>query len=372
MVHAALVAAGIRAGRYTSPHLIRLNERFVVGNDVVDDSTLEAVADDVLDAIDRPPTFFEATTAMAFEIFRRARVEVAVIEVGLGGRFDATNVLEPPVGAITSIAFDHELHLGRTLEEIAFEKAGIIKGGMTIVTGALPEPALQVVRGVASERGAHLVEAARHARVTSEMEDGRAHVTIETPADCYGPVWLGLRGVHQIGNAVVAAAVLDAARGAGLNIPTEAVTRGLERVEWPARLELLRLANGSRVLLDAAHNPEGARALRAYLARWHPERPSLVIGIMRDKDAEAILRELLPVTSSVIATAPDTPRAMPANELASRVRALDAARAVVACDDAAAAIDAAVGTSAMVCVAGSIFLAGAVRDRLLSLWRRNA
>jgi dihydrofolate synthase/folylpolyglutamate synthase len=236
----------------------------------------------------------------------------------------------------------------------------------------LPEPALQVVRGIARERGAHLVEAARHAPVTSEMEDGRARVKIVTPNGSYGPVVLGLRGKHQIGNAVVATAVLEAARGKGLTIPAEAVARGLERVEWPARLELLRLANGSRVLLDAAHNPEGARALRAYLARWHPERPSLVVGIMRDKDADAILRELLPVTSSVISTAAATPRAMPANELASRVRALDAARAVVAYDDAAAAIDAAVGTSAMVCVAGSIFLAGAVRDRLLGLWRRGA
>ena len=142
------------------------------------------------------------------------------------------------------------------------------------------------------------------------------------------------------------------------------MTQGLEQVEWPARLELLSLANGSRVLLDAAHNPEGARELRTYLARWHPERPLLVVGIMRDKDADAILRELLPVTSSVITTAADTPRAMPASELASRVRSLDATRAVVSSDAPAAAIDAAVATSATVCVAGSIFLAGAVRERL--------
>lgn len=364
MVHAALVAAGVRAGRYTSPHLVRLNERFMVGNEAVDDPTLETVANDVLDSIDRPPTFFEATTAMAFEIFRRARMDVAVIEVGLGGRFDATNVLEPPVGAITSIAFDHEQHLGRTLEQIAFEKAGIIKPGMTIVSGALPEAAMQVVRGIAAERGADLVEAAQRARVEHEMEEGRARLTIETPIDRYGPALLALRGEHQVGNAVVATAMLEASRGKIPAIPPSAVTHGLERVEWPARLELLVLPDGTRVLLDAAHNPEGARALREYLARWHPERPTLVIGIMRDKDADAILRELLPVTSSVIATATNTPRAMPANDLASRVRALDAARAVVACDEPGAAIDAAVAARATVCVAGSIFLAGAVRERL--------
>jgi dihydrofolate synthase/folylpolyglutamate synthase len=364
MVHAALVAAGIRAGRYTSPHLVRLNERFVVGSEAVDDLTLEMVANDVLDSIDRPPTFFEATTAMAFEIFRRTRVDVAVIEVGLGGRFDATNVLEPPVGTITSIGFDHEQHLGRTLEQIAFEKAGIIKPGMTIVSGALPEAAMHVVRGIAAERGASLVEAAQRARVRHEMEEGRARLTIETPIDRYGPALLALRGAHQVGNAVVATTMLEAARGKGLTIPGSAVTHALEHVEWPARLELLQLPNGARMLLDAAHNPEGARALREYLARWHPERPSLVIGIMRDKDAGAILRELLPVTSSVIATAADTPRAMPASELASLVRTLDAVRTVVACDDPGAAIDEALATSATVCVAGSIFLAGAVRERL--------
>jgi len=365
MVHAALLAAGIRAARYTSPHLVRLNERFVVGHEPVDDSTLERVAADVLNTIDRPPTFFEATTAIAFEIFRRAQVEVAVIEVGLGGRFDATNVLEPPVGAITSIALDHEQHLGGTLDRIAFEKAGIIKPGMTVVCGALPDPAMDVVRGIAAQRGARLIEAAHAARVESSMEEGRARVTIETGSHRYGPALLALRGEHQIGNAAVAAAVLDAARDTGLAISPRAVTRGLETVEWPARLELLRLPDGARVLLDAAHNPEGARALRSYLERWHPERPALVIGIMRDKDADAILRELLPVTSSVIATAADTPRAMPAHELASRVKAVDAGKSIVACTEVAAALDAALAASRTICVAGSIFLAGAVRERLV-------
>ncbi|HYS24738.1 MAG TPA: Mur ligase family protein [Vicinamibacterales bacterium] len=372
MVHAALVAAGIRAARYTSPHLVRLNERFVVGREAVDDQTLETVAADVLNAIDRPPTFFEATTAMAFEIFRRARVEAAVIEVGLGGRFDATNVLEPPVGAITSIALDHEEHLGHTIDRIAFEKAGIVKPGMTIVCGALPDMALDVIRRIATERGARLVEAAKAAQVQSTMEDGRARLTIETRSGRYGPALLALRGEHQVGNAAVAAVVLDAAREQGLAIPPEAVTHGFEHVEWPARLELLHLPGGARVLLDAAHNPEGAHALREYLARWHPERPALVVGIMRDKDADAILRELLPVTSSVVATAANTPRAMPASELASHVTAVDADREVVACADVGAALDAALAASRTVCVAGSIFLAGAVRDRLLALPRRSA
>ncbi len=373
MVHAALVAAGITAGRYTSPHLTQLRERFVVDRAAMEDTAVEAVATDILECAERlrregtmagPPTFFEATTAMAFELFRRAQVKAAVIEVGLGGRFDATNVLAPPIGAITSIALDHQQHLGDTLEQIAFEKAGIIKPGMILVAGALPGAALHVIGRIAQERGAQLVEAAAGVHVDSEMRDGRANLTIESPRGRYGPLRLALRGEHQIHNALVAVRVLEAGRGAGFDLPDAAVVEGLETVEWPARLELLTLTSGRQVLLDAAHNPEGARALRDYLARWHPERPSLVVGIMRDKDADAILRELLPVTSSVVATAADTHRAMPADELAARVSALDPAKAVRAYADVLTAVDAALDSNRTVCVAGSVFLAGAVREAL--------
>ena len=154
MVHAALVAAGLRAARFTSPHLVDLAERFVIGADPVDPVALRLVASDVLDCADRlratgelpvHPTFFEATTAIAFELFRRADVEVAVIEVGLGGRYDSTNVIAPQVGAITSIGFDHQQFLGDTIEAIAFEKAGIIKSDMDVVTGALPVQARDVI-----------------------------------------------------------------------------------------------------------------------------------------------------------------------------------------------------------------------------------
>ena len=158
MVHAALVAAGVRAARYVSPHLVDLAERFVIGTAPVSERELADTADEVLDCAERlrlsgelavHPTFFEATTAIAFELFRRARVEVAVIEVGLGGRFDSTNIVPASAGAITTIGLDHEELLGHTLEAIAFEKAGIIKAGMPVVIGALPEPARQVVAAVA-------------------------------------------------------------------------------------------------------------------------------------------------------------------------------------------------------------------------------
>jgi dihydrofolate synthase/folylpolyglutamate synthase len=372
MVHAALRAAGVHAGRYTSPHLADLSERFVIGDRPVDTAALEAAVDDVLVCADRlratgvlpvQPTFFEATTAAAFELFRRARIEVGVIEVGLGGRFDATNVISPVAGAITTIDFDHQQHLGHTLDAIAFEKAGIIKPGMTIVLGALVPEARDVIARVAVERGATLVESARDSQCSSEMTSGRARVTIATPHDTYGPVTLGLRGEHQAHNAVVAVRLLESAAERGVRMSREAIEQGLADAEWPARLELIQLDRDRQVLLDAAHNPEGARALAAYLRQWHPERPPLVIGVMKDKNVQDIIGTLLPHVSSVIATAAPTPRAIPADDLARHLRAAGAAD-VIAEPDAAHAIDLALERGPLVLVAGSIFLAGAVRDGL--------
>jgi len=380
MVHAALGAAGLRTARYTSPHLADITERFVIGDSAVDTGVFNAVAHEVLDLADRLvasgtlrvlPTFFEATTAIAFELFRRAAVEVAVIEVGLGGRFDATNVITPVAGAITTIGFDHQQHLGSTLGEIAFEKAGIIKPGMTVVAGALPASAMDVVRRVAKERGATLVESATDTNVTAEAIDGAARVTIETPRGRYGPLTLALRGDHQIGNAVVAARLLEAAAAGGVPVTSAHIERGLSTAHWPARLEYLQLDLGHRVLLDSAHNAEGAGALAAHLRRWHPDRLPLVVGIMRDKDVQDILAPLLPLTSHVVATSAPTPRALPADELALRVRStaerLGLTHLTVDVDeDPMRAVDRALATANLVCVAGSIFLVGPLRERLLS------
>ena len=372
MVHAALVSAGIRTGRYTSPHLIDLNERFVIGTDPVDTPALEAVAAHVLDRVDAlrtagiltaMPTFFEVTTAMAFELFRRAGVEAAVIEVGLGGRYDATNILTPPLGAVTSIGLDHKELLGGTIEAIAREKAGIIKPGMTVVLGAMPQAALDILRTIAGARSAHVVDAGQDAVVDAAMTDGRASVTITTPANRYGPLTLALRGEHQIGNALVALRLLEAARETGLVVPAGAIEEGLSSVIWPARLEVIAVGS-RRLILDAAHNVDGAHALAAYLARWQPERPALVLGVMRDKDLEAMLGALLPVTATIFATEAPTHRALPAAELARRVSAMAPSRAVHAVPLAWTAIERALTEARTVCVAGSIFLAGAVRDAL--------
>ena len=309
MVHAALRAAGLRSARYTSPHLADITERFVIGDAAVDTSVFNAVAHEVLDLSDRLvadgtlrvlPTFFEATTAIAFELFRRAGTEIAVIEVGLGGRFDATNVITPVAGAITTIGFDHQQHLGTTLGEIAFEKAGIIKPGMHVVTGDLPPSAIEVVRRVAMERGAVLLETAHDSRVAAEAVEGAALVTIDTPNARYGPLTLALRGDHQIGNAVVAARLLESAAAGGVAVAAAHIEAGLTTAHWPARLEYVQADDQRRVLLDSAHNAEGAGALAVHLRRWHPEGPPLVIGIMRDKDVHEIDYDAQPARPTAV------------------------------------------------------------------------
>lgn len=371
MVHAALLAAGVRAARYTSPHLHDLSERFVIGSQPVDEHSLVSAVQTVLETADRllasgrlraQPTFFEATTAVAFELFRRAGTDVAVVEVGLGGRFDATNVVQPVAGAITTIGLDHQQHLGHTLEAIAFEKAGIIKPGITIISGVSDPGAAAVIRTVAESQRAQLADVSDVA-IATEMRDGEISCTITTARARYGPVTLSLRGVHQARNAAVAACLLEAAADAGIPVTTAAIEAGLATAHWPARLEARRLPGGQTVLIDAAHNPEGARALAEYLRAAYPERPPLVVSIMRDKDAAAILRELVPAVSTVIATAAPSPRALAPAELAGHAREAGAAGTLVE-PDPVAAVNTALRMASTVCVAGSIFLAGPVRDAL--------
>ena len=354
MVDAVLRRGGHTSARYTSPHLIDLSERFVINGEPVTPVELERAASDVRDAIETAiadgilsaqPTFFEATTAMAFDMFRRAGVEFAVIEVGLGGRLDSTNVIEPVVTAITSIDFDHQQYLGNTLAEIAGEKAGIIKPGVPVVVGDLVPEAFTVVERIARERGAELIRAGAGGRD-------------------YGPIRLGLRGAHQEGNAKVAMRVLETLGRAGVDIPDRAIVDGLTTVTWPGRLEHRTLANGREIVLDAAHNPAGAAALASYLHSLGGPKPTLVFGAMRDKDLNGMLTVLLPAFGRVIVTRPSNPRSADPDELVARVRALVPSLPVDIVASPGAAVAAAAKTSRLVVVAGSIFLLGDVMQEL--------
>ena len=258
MVERGLRAGGLVTGRYTSPHLDVIEERVAINGIPVDRQTFNDATDRVFAAVDEAtragaltvvPTFFEVSTAVAFEIFRRASIDVAVVEVGLGGRFDATNVLNPDIAVITSIAFDHERHLGTTLSQIAFEKAGIAKPGTPLVLGRLPDEAARRIAEVAAAAGAPLIDA-----------------NANTGTRAYPPLKLALNGRHQLENAAVAVAVLETWSARNSFLATDAIVTGLTDCQWPARLEWLRLANGGQLLIDAAHNPAGAAALATYLA----------------------------------------------------------------------------------------------------------
>lgn len=351
MVDAALRAAGRRSARYTSPHLVALNERFVIDGDPVGENDLERAINDVRDAVEHlrsegtlqgQPTFFEVTTAVAFELFRRANVDIAVVEVGLGGRLDATNVIAPEATAITSIGFDHERYLGTTLREIAFEKAGIIKPGCPVVVGDLPPEALDAISEIARARGAPIIRADDAALSRS------------------GIVNLALPGVHQRKNAAVAATLLEVLDAGGVSIPPTAVKAGLTHVSWPGRLDLRRFDDGREALLDAAHNPDGAAALASYLSETWPDRPPLVFAAMRDKDVRGMFRALLPAVGSLVLTRASNPRSAEPAGLAALARDIAPAVPIEIESSPASALATAWRTAPRIVVAGSIFLLGDV------------
>jgi dihydrofolate synthase/folylpolyglutamate synthase len=349
MAAAGLAEAGLSVGLYTSPHLVRFNERIAVGGRPVDDAALAAAIEDVRRACpwhetggegDRL-TYFEFATLAGLVHLARARVDVAVVEVGLGGRFDATNAIRPAVTAIARIGLDHTQLLGDTVEQIAFEKAGIFKPGVPAVVHAHQPPgALETLRAEAARRGAPFTVA---------------------PASWDGPV--ALRGPHQRGNAAFAAAALRAlAAAAGLPVDEDAIARGIARARWPGRLEEI-----GGVLLDGAHNPDGAAALAAALPALHPGRPvELVFGVLSDKDHAGMLRVLAPAARRLHLVAPASPRARAPAELVACVRAAGGTADVHA--DLASALDCArraAADGAIVCVAGSLYLVGEAREILL-------
>ena len=357
MVHRGLRAAGHRAARYTSPHLERLEERFVIDDEEVGTDALRRGIDRVRGAIERlqqsaaldaPPTFFECATAVAFDLFREAGVRIAVLEVGLGGRLDATNVVQPLLAAITSIGLDHQAQLGNTLESVAFEKAGVVKPGIPVVVGDLPVEAQRVVEQICREREAKLIRASTCG--------ASAALARTTP--------LALAGRHQQHNALVAACVLGEIDRLGFPVSASAIATALSDVQWPGRLERFSVG-GTEFLLDAAHNPDGAAALADYLAGSEWRDATLVFAAMQDKAVDAMLAPLAGVCATVICTALPLPRAMPADALARIARTVPGARwTVKTAADPDAAITMAAAHSVRVVVAGSIFLTGPVRGIL--------
>lgn len=375
MIESALRAAGHKTGRFTSPHLINLNERFAVDGTPIaaralEDGVahLESLTRQLLaqGRLDAPPTFFEVTTALAFELFREAHTEIAVIEVGLGGRLDSTNVLLPTVSVITNISLDHQSFLGNTLGQIAYEKAGIIKPSTPVVVGKLSPESAEVIHTVSRQRSAPLVDAwdGVHIRGAATTTGRTAIELLDTPVRRYGVIEMPLAGLHQVDNAVVAVRTLETLETCGITVPAKAVEDGLHRVSWPGRLDHRRLSGGRELLLDAAHNVEGAAALAAFLAGEAREPPPLVFGVLDDKDIGAMMRALAPSVGAVILTRASNPRFRDPSDLVELTKTIVPGLQVVAIPSVPQALETAWRLSTRIVVAGSLFLVGDVMKEL--------
>jgi dihydrofolate synthase/folylpolyglutamate synthase len=363
---AALRGAGLRVGRYTSPHLVSVRERIVVAGRPIAASAFEAAVGRVRRAADAlvargvipaHPTHFEVLTVAAFEHFRRAAVDIAVLEVGMGGRLDATNTAEPLASAIVSIDRDHEAFLGNTLAAIAFEKAGVLRASRSTVVGPLPAEAREAIASRAVEVGARLVEAWDGA---SASEDAAGAWSVRTPSRTYG----GLRpllGAHQRDNLVVALRLLEEAAAAGLDLDWSGVAAGLAAVRWPGRLEWVK--GRPPLLLDGAHNPAGARALAAYARGIGPF--VLLFGVMADKAMGELAQILFPLAAEVVLTRPAIARAAAPDEIARAAGTLAArAHAEASVRRALTLARRLAGPARPVVVAGSLYLVGEVKSLL--------
>ena len=366
---AVLDAAGFRTGLYTSPHLHTFCERIRVGWRMIAPQEVAELVRKIAPAVESVPrlTTFELITALAFLHFARQGAEFAVVEVGLGGRLDATNVIEPRVAAITSLSLDHTYVLGHTVAAIAREKAGIIKPGVPVICAPQPLEAQSVIEAVCRDRHAPLTVVGRDwtwepGAASLDGQTFRVASELAGTSDLCQPTYrLPLLGRHQLINATVSIAALHALRSQGVAISADCLSEGLARVEWPARFEVL--SRDPSLVVDGAHNPDSARWLRQALTDYFPGRDvTLIFGVSGDKDTGDILHELLTVTRRVIVMQSSHPRAASVENLLSIVAKLG--RQAVVAEDADRALDVALDMIVpddVICASGSLFVAGDVR-----------
>ncbi|MGB6979221.1 MAG: folylpolyglutamate synthase/dihydrofolate synthase family protein [Candidatus Acidiferrales bacterium] len=378
MLESILRAAGLRTGLYTSPHLERINERIRIDGESVSDDVFAAAWTRVHATIESlmaagklaaHPTFFECVTAMAFLAFAESRVHLAIYEVGLGGRLDATNIIFPEVAIITPVDFDHESYLGHSIEEIAFEKAGIIKKDGCVVSSVSREEARAVIARRAQEMNARMIESDSTWRLENvTRSDGHYRavaVSVKTKARL--AIAPGLPGHFQLRNALAAATAAEILAARGYAVANIAIEQGIARARWPGRLE--RLARHPDIYLDGAHNPSAARELREF---WDEEFANrdiyLVYGAMRDKAVDEIAGILFPRTKAVFLTQPQQPRAISANLLAEMTHGL--APDIYVVRDPTEALERAIQMARpndAVFVSGSLYLVG----ELTSYWKSH-
>ncbi len=381
MVASVLAAQGYQAGLYTSPHMVEFTERVQINGEEIPKHELVQVVELLKPVTEKVPeiTTFELTTALAMVYFSQKQVDIAVLEVGLGGRLDATNIVDPLIAVITSISYDHVKILGDTLTEIAGEKGGIIKANTPVIIAPQKEEARLKLEQIAVERNAPLIQVGRDYLYAADSHslDGQTFL-VWTPdeqpmvdefiesggRDVWSPVRLRipLLGFHQIENAATAYAALKTAEKLGLEIQPEAYRRGFSQVDWPGRMEILR--RRPPLIIDSAHNRYSALRLRQAMDDYFPGFPViLVFGASEDKDIPGMFQELLPRVKRVITTQSIHPRAIDAEELVDLAhRSGRSAEAVTPIESAITkALDEAGGES-VVLITGSVFVAAAARE----------
>ncbi len=370
MIESVLRAAGMTAGLFTSPHLLRFNERIRIGGLPVGEDLLAEVLRDVEAAAEsldpdvcEAPTFFECAAAAAFEIFRRSEVRLVVVETGLGGRLDATNVLTPLLSVITRIGLEHCEYLGNTLEQVAGEKAGIVKSGRPVIVGDMPSEATARIREVADRLKAPITEAGAVVSVTRLKNDlSGLKIQVSSPQHELGALTLGVNGLYQIENVATAVAALETLEQVlGLSLPDKAFKLGLQSLTWPGRFQLVKRL--PPVIVDGAHNPDAARALLQALRGLRFKGPvGMVAGFCDDKDLDAFLKPLAPRIRKGWAVTTPSPRSLAAEATAEHMRRMRIeAQAVDQLESALASAEFwAEKEQGLVLVCGSLFLAGVV------------
>ncbi len=371
-----LRAAGYHVGLYTSPHLVRVNERIQIdGSDItdddfaryyfqVDDAARKLVDEDKLPA---PPSFFEAMTALAFVVFAEAKVDITVLEVGMGGRLDATNIVEPLISVITDISLDHTEWLGSTITAIAHEKAGILREHGVMVTLPQHPEANSALGEIAIALEVRGVNAAEYIPLrTTQTMDGRNRYPLQAQGKLI-QVDSPLAGQHQQRNLALAiAAALELSNNHGYKLDTTAIETGIRDTLWPGRMEQFAAANGAEILLDVGHNPAGAWALRSVLSDLEARKPkTLIFGCLRDKAIQEITQILFPLFDYVLLTPVDSPRSASLEELTAAATVTGST--FEACTDAHAALERAqklTPATGLIVGTGSVYLVGKLRAEL--------
>jgi dihydrofolate synthase/folylpolyglutamate synthase len=377
-----LQACGYTIGTYTSPHLIDLRERIQINNQMINHADLTDLFKQIRDKagrLDEKPTFFEILTAAAIRHFADQAVDLAVLETGLGGRLDSTNVVRPEVCGITQISYDHMNVLGQKLTEIAAEKAGIMKKGVTCLTVEQEPAVMKVLRQAATDAGTTLLVAGRDIEFSYRFESNRelgphTRVCLTTPNGTYDHLPVPLKGEHQALNCGLALAILDKLREKGFKTTEEKVTQGLADTKLPGRMEMAWTE--PRILLDGAHNAASIQALIRSIGAHIPYDSLVVIfGCGEDKDVEGMLRQINLGADKVIFTrARSNPRAVEPADLMHKFNELSGKMAQIAptLEDAINLAARAVGREDLICVTGSFYLVGEAKKALLDLASRRA